>query len=171
MYGIFNLSLLLCAICAGNAVSQCIDMPNIDHLSKAAAKQKADAVAEINAWVAADPAPTPGTANAGTTAPAGTVPTPNFKTKSLDATFDKAKYESWAALKAQAENTTTNFVTLDVHYNTSIKLAVDTDVDSGYLQGEDYVVFTVVQDVYLDNDKDNAGERCLWIPQGTRVYV
>jgi hypothetical protein len=151
--------MLLCVIGAGNIFSQCVDIPN-NPKSMGANHDRQVAQAELKEWEKAEPVISFATAPKPSPSPGGAKqPDPPA--------FDKAKYEQWLALYEKAHDASP-YITFGIPETTSIKLVVDNDVDSGYLRGEDYVQFSVAQDVYV-NDLDH-GERCLVIPQGTKVY-
>jgi hypothetical protein len=61
-----------------------------------------------------------------------------------------------------------DFVEVTLDPDSSIRLVVDQDADSGYIKSEDYIQFAVAQDVYAE-DIDHT-QRCVVIPKDTKVY-
>lgn len=73
-----------------------------------------------------------------------------------------------ALVEEQVQRDQPDFVKVMLNTNSSIKLALSQDADSGYINSEDYIQFVVNDDVWA---YDNDGRyRCVAIAKGTRVY-
>lgn len=142
------------AFCAGAVYAQCIEIPSGEFSSKTRAAQDL-AIRQRTAINAAE------------------------RTLVKGATLseaDKEKIRKTIQEEQQRLDPERDFVRVRVPKFTSIKLIADDVYDSGTAKTEDYIPFTVAQDVYAEDDVDQRDKakpsklRCVVIAAGTKVY-